>query len=107
MTATTNAAAVAAANAIAKRLTAAKSAVAEATTQKDLTLAITKQAQTIAEEVAQWRAQAHEGLAEARSMRAAMIDPVRVATANEAVEVMEVTVNERECNATTKGNIAY
>jgi hypothetical protein len=52
MTATTNAAAAAAANAIAEWLTAAESAVAEATTQKDLTRAVAEQAQTIMEEAA-------------------------------------------------------
>ncbi len=107
MTATANAAAVAAANAIAGRLTAAKSVVADATIQRDLTCAIAKQAQTIVEEAAQRCAQAHESLAEACCTWAAAINPVGVATADEAVEVMEVTANEKECNATTKGNIAY
>ncbi len=106
-TATANAAVAAAANAITKQLTAAESAVANATIQRDPTHAIAKQAQTIAEEVAQRRAQAHKSLAEACRARAAAINPVGVATANEAVEVMEVTANELEHNATTKGNIAY
>jgi hypothetical protein len=106
-TTTANVAAVAAANAIAERLTAAESAVAEATTQKDLTRTIAEEAQTITEEAAQQRAQAHKGLAEAHCARTAVIDPVGVATAKEAVEVMEVTANKMERNATTKGNIAY
>jgi hypothetical protein len=106
-TATANTAAAAAATAIAERLMAAESAVADATIQRDLTRAIAEQAQTIAEEAAQRCAQAHESLAEARHMRATAINPVGVATTNKVVEVMEVTANEMERNATTKGNIAY
>jgi hypothetical protein len=106
-TAAANAAAVAATTAAVERLTVAKSAVAEATTQKYLIHAIAKQAQTIAEEAAQRRAQAHEGLAETRRERTTAIDPVSIATATEAVEVMEVMANKMEHNATTKGNIAY
>ncbi len=103
-TAAASAAAAAAATAAVEQLTAAKLAVAEATTQKDLIHAIATQAQTIAEEAAQQRAQ--EGLAEACRARTAAIDPVSIATATEAVEVMEVMANKMERNATTKGNIA-
>ncbi len=106
-TAAANVAAAAAATAAVERLTAAESAVAEATTQKDLIHAIAKQAQTIAEEAAQQCAQVHKGLAEACRTRTAAIDPVSIATATEAVEVMEVMANKMERNATTKGNIAY
>ncbi len=52
-TAAANVAAVAAATAAVERLTAAESAVAEATTQNDLIHAIAKQAQMIVEEAAQ------------------------------------------------------
>jgi hypothetical protein len=106
-TAAANAAVAAAATAAVKRLTAAESAVAEATTQNDLIHTIAKQAQIIVKEAAQQCAQAHKGLAEAHRARTAAIDPVSIATATEAVEVMEVTANKMERNATTKGNIAY
>jgi hypothetical protein len=99
--------AAAAANTLANKLTAAEMTVTHATAQKDLTHAISLQAQTIAEEAARGREQARMALEEAPSARATIIDPIEIAQANEHVEIAEVTLCEMDRTATKKGHIAY
>ncbi len=99
--------AAAAANTLANKLTAAEETVTCATAQKDLTHAISLQAQTIAEEAARGREQARMALEEACCARATVIDPIEIAQANEHVEIAEITLCEMDRTATKKGHIAY
>ncbi len=98
---------VAGAVTFAKELAAAKFALEHAVTQRNLTHAIAEQAQVFAEEVVQNRVQAQEVLAATCCSRADTVDPVRIAFANVAIEVMEVTTLERVCVAANQGNIAF
>ena len=99
--------AAAAADTLANKLTAAKATVTRATAQKDLTLAISVQAQTIAEEAACARKRARVALTEACCARSTVIDPIKIAQANEQIKIAEVTLCEMDKTATKKGHIAY
>jgi hypothetical protein len=96
-----------AANAITKQMTATTSAVAHATSQKDLAHAIAEQVRAIVDEAMKCCANARAALEEAHCARVTMIKPIKIAKANEMIEVAEVTVSKLECTTTAKGNIAY
>jgi hypothetical protein len=89
------------------KIAAAKAAVAQATTHKDLAHAIAEQATGIAKEAFQQRVRAKKFLDEALCMQAALINQVEIAAAVEILEEAEITYNEKEQSATAKGNIAY
>jgi hypothetical protein len=91
----------------AEQLAAAKSALEHPVTQKNLTHAIAKQAQVFAEEAVQNRVQAHEVLADVWCARATVINPVEIAEAYAAVEMMEITASEMVRVAINQGNIAF
>jgi hypothetical protein len=88
-------------------IAAAKAAVAQATTHKDLVRAIAEQATSIAEEALQQRVRAKEFLDKALCRQATLIDQVEIAAAVKVMEEAEVTNNEKEHSATAKRNIAY
>ena len=77
-------AAAAAAITVNKQLTAAKSAVAQATSHLELMRELVNQARVIANEATRIRMAAHETLAAARRKRAAAIDPIDVAASEES-----------------------
>jgi hypothetical protein len=89
------------------KITAAKAAVAQAITQKDLACAIAEQATGIAEEVLQQCVRAKEFLDKALRRQATLIDQVEIAAAVKELEMAEVTYSKKEHSATAKGNIAY
>jgi hypothetical protein len=100
-------AALAAANTLAELITSAAAAVTCATSQKYLAHVIAEQARSIADKSLKCCTNARTALEEARHARASTIDPIKIAKANEMIEVAEVIVSERERAATTKRNIAY
>jgi len=79
-----HAAAAAAAITVNEQLTAAKSAVAQATSHLELMRELVNQARVIADEATRTRMAAHETLAAARRERAAAIDPIDVAASDES-----------------------
>ncbi len=89
------------------KIAAAKVAVVQATTQKDLARAIAEQATGIAEEALQQRVRAKEFLDKALCRRATLINQVEITAAVEELEMAEVTDSKKEHSATAKGNIAY
>ncbi len=89
------------------KIVAAKAAVAQATTHKDLARAVAEQATGIAEEALQQRVRAKEFWDKILCTRASLIDQVEIAAAIKIFEEAEVTYNEKEQSATAKGNIAY
>jgi hypothetical protein len=101
-----NAAAAAAAIAVNEQLTAAKSAVTQATSHIELMRALVGQARAVANDATRDRAVAHEALATARRVRAAAIDPVDVATADEAQCVAELNAVDKDTTAAAKNQLA-
>ncbi len=91
----------------AKELAAAKLALEHAVTQRNLTHAIAKQAQVFVEEAVQNCVQVQEVFAATHCSRAKAVDPVGIAFADAAIEVMEVTALDRVCMAANQGNIAF
>jgi hypothetical protein len=91
----------------AEQLAAAKSALEHAVTQRNLTHAIAEQAQVFAEEAVQNQIKAHEVLADVQRARAAVINPVKIAKAYAAVEMMEITPSEMVRIAVNQGNIVF
>jgi hypothetical protein len=75
----------------AKELAAAKLALEHAITQRNLTHAIAEQAQVFVEEAVQNCVQAQEVLAATCCSRANVVNPIKIAFTNAAIEVMEVT----------------
>jgi hypothetical protein len=107
--ATVNAAqatAAAAANTIAEQLTSAKAAVAETTSHLELMRALVSQARGVADEATRDRATLHETLATARRARAAAIDTVNVAVADEAQCVAELNAADMDTAAAAKNQLA-
>jgi hypothetical protein len=95
------------ANILTDLITEAEAAVIRATTQKDLAHAIAEQVRSIADESLKCCTNVRTALEEARFARVSMINPIKIAKADEMIEVAEVTVSKLECTATAKGNIAY
>jgi hypothetical protein len=62
---------------------------------------------SFAEEAVQNQVQAHEVLADVRRARAAVINPVNIAEAYAAVEMMEITASEMVHIAVNQGNIVF
>jgi hypothetical protein len=91
----------------AEQLAAAKSVLERAFTQQNLTHAIAEQAQVFAEEAVQNWVQAHEVLADVQHARAAIINPVEIAKAYAAVEMMEITASKMVRVADNQGNIVF
>ncbi len=91
----------------AEQLAAAESALEHAVTQQNITHAIAEQSQVFAEEVVQNWVQAHEVLADVQRARAAVIDPVEIAEAYMAVEMMQITTSKMVPVAINQGNIAF
>ena len=107
--ASTNAAsAAAAAAAIAdnEQLTKARSAVTQATSHLELMRALVNQARAIADDATRDRTDAHEALATARRMHSAAIDPVDIATAEEAQCVAELDAADKDTVAAGKSQLA-
>jgi hypothetical protein len=107
LTTTAAMAASAAANTLTKLITAAAAAVTRATSQKDLAHAIAEQARSIADKSLKCCTNAHTALEEAHCTPASTINPIKIAKAEEMIEVAEVTVSKLERATTAKGNIAY
>ncbi len=99
--------ALAAANTLAKLITAAAAAVTHATSQKDLAHAIAEQARSIADKSLKCCTNACTALEEAHRAQASTINPIEIAKADEMIKVVEVMVSELEHAATAKGNIAF
>ena len=100
------AAAAAAAITVNEQLTAAKSAVAQATSHLELMREIVNQARVIAHEATLIRMAAHETLAAARRKRAAAIDPIDVAAADESQCVAELHAAGMDTAAAAKSQLA-
>ena len=106
---TTNAARAAAAAAaitVNEQLTAAKSAVAQATSHLDLMCALVNQARVVSDKATRICMAAHETLAAARHKRAVAIDPIDVAAANESQCVAELHAADMDTAAATKSQLA-
>jgi len=106
---TTNAARAAAAAAaitVNEQLTAAKSAVAQATSHLELMREIVNQARVIADEATCIRMAAHETLAAARRERAAAIDPIDVTADDESQCVAELHTADMDTAAAAKSQLA-
>jgi hypothetical protein len=106
---TTNAARAAAAAAaitVNEQLTAAKSAVAQATSHLKLMHALVSQARVVADEATRIRMAAHETLAAARRERAAAINPINVAAAEESQCVAELHTANMDTAAAAKSQLA-
>ena len=98
--------AAAAANTIAEQLTSAEAAVAETTSHLELMRALVSQARAVADEATRDRATRYETLAMARRARAAAIDTVDVAVADEAQCVAELNAADMDTAAATKNQLA-
>jgi len=102
----TRLAAAAAVTLLAEQLTAAESAVTQATSQLELMRALVDQARAFANEATRCRTTAHETLAVARRAHAMAIDTVDVAIADEAQCVAELNAADMDTVATTKNQLA-
>ena len=106
---TTNAARAAAAAAaitVNEQLTAAKSAVAQATSHLELMRELVNQARVIADEATRTRMAAHQTLAAARRERAAAIDPIDVAASDESQCIAELHAADMDTAAAAKSQLA-
>jgi hypothetical protein len=99
--------AAAATNLLTKQLNVAKSAVAQATTNLELTCAIVEQACTIAKKVTRCQATTQESLAATLQARVAAMDAVNVATSKNAVLVVELNTDDVNKAAMTKSHLAH
>ena len=101
-----HAAAAAAAITVNEQLTAAKSAVAQATSHLELMRELVNQARAIADEATRTRMAAHKTLAAARRERAAAIDPIDVAASDESQCVAELHATDMDTAAAAKSKLA-
>ena len=100
-----HAAAAAAAITVNEQLTAAKSAVTQATSHLELMRDLLNQARVIADEATRTRMAAHETLAAARRERAAAIDPIDVAASDESQCVAELHAADMDTAAAAKSKL--
>ncbi len=98
--------ATAAAPNLTEQLTTAESAVTKAAFHLDLMRKLADQASTVANEATRNRTTSHETLAATRRVRAAAIDEVDIATANEAQCVAELNAADMDALAATKNQLA-
>ena len=104
---TARAAAAATANiTVNKQLITAESAVAQATSQRELMRSLVDQACVVADKASRARTTAHETLAEARRAYVAAIDNVSVATADESQCVAELNAADMDRVAAAKRQLA-
>ena len=106
---TTNATCVAmaaAATLLTKQLTAAESAVVQATSHLELMHALVNQACTVADEATQRRSVSNKTLAAARHVHAAAIDTVDIATTDKSQCVAELNALDMDTMATAKNQLA-
>ena len=89
-----------------EQLIATESAVAQATSQRELMRALVDQARVIADEASRARTTAHETLAETRCEYVAAIDNVDVATAEELQCVAELNAADTDRVAAAKRQLA-
>ena len=89
-----------------EQLTAAESAVTQATSHLELMRALLNQARTVADEATRCRTTAHETLATARRARAAAIDDIDIAAADESQCVAELNAADMDAAAVAKNKLA-
>ena len=88
------------------QLIAAESAVTKATSHLELMRALVDQARVVADDAACARTAAHETLSLARRARAAAIDPIDVATADESQCIAELNAADTNKVAAAKSQLA-
>ncbi len=79
---------------LAEELAAAELALGHATTQWNCTYAIAEQAQVFATDAIENRVKTHDLLAEFGRTRESLINPVEMAEADAAIDMMEITASQ-------------
>ena len=83
----------------------AELALGHATTQRNCTYAIAEQAQVFAADAIENQVKTQDLLAEFQRTRESIIDPVEMAKANAAIEMMEITASQMVQVALNQSNI--